>query len=148
MKVSYKKFEDRFFLTACGQISTTQSKSYLKKRIGKFLVDFREKYEIYSEEKEELQYKYAEKNNKGELVKIRDKMNGESVVIKPEKKDIFNKEFKELLKKEVELPELRESWLNDCGLSYGQFSALINVITLDVDDEQAEKDEKEKEKEK
>lgn len=149
MKVTYKKFEDPAFLGAMGKVSNHKSKKYLTKRIGRFLADFRSKYEIYLEEKEELQHDYGKKDKNGELIKIKDQRGLESIDFEPGQKALFQKGFKEFLKKEIEFLEFRESWIVDCNINNGEFSAIMPILELDLDDDDLEKEsEKESEKEK
>lgn len=126
--IAFSVFENKLFGEAVKAIGEADSKAYLKVRIARWIKAIQEGSIEYSDAKNELIKKHAEKDDDGKAIKNKDG----GVTIKPENMQAINEEFKELLKVEFEVPELRHSWIEHVKIKDMAFLELMPFLTLDV----------------
>ncbi len=134
MKATYANFDDMAFLNAVGCLQNHASPAWLKVRIARFIKAFQNEYKVYDEQKRELWKKYAEKDSEGNVVTVNNNVEFKDT----ENKKAFSEEYKELLKVDFDLPELRHSWIKDVDIPDGSFAAMIDILVLDVKEEEPE----------
>lgn len=134
--IAFSVFENKLFGEAVSAIGEADSKAYLKVRIARWIKAIQEGSKEYSDAKNELIKKHAEKDDDGKAVENEDG----GVTIKPENMQALNEEFKDLLKVEFEAPELRHSWIEHVKIKDMAFLELMPFLTLDIEEEKDCKD--------
>lgn len=165
MSLKCSLFEDLAFQQTMQVLAVYKSIPCNRLRMARFNNKLKEEANLYFDQKKELIKKYFVIDEKGTIktrshyedyldenrkVKTREikveVFKGESEEEQTENREKFADELKELGKAEIELPELRLSWIINSPLSDGQLGLLSPIIIEDKKPEDLEESEESEDK--